>query len=130
MQADRPATCQGREPDVVTPLVPARPGPAPREFYREPEAVFWVYGFPLLMAVALGIAFRENPVEQIPVDVQAGPQADERSPTHCSGQSTAGGLTVSTSRSHDDDRPRRLRTGKTDLVVLVASDAQRTSYES
>ncbi len=24
-----------------------------REFYREPAAIFWVYGFPLLMALAL-----------------------------------------------------------------------------
>src|SRR3954467_15379871 len=28
-----------------------------REFYREPEALFWSYGFPILMTVALGIAF-------------------------------------------------------------------------
>ena len=28
-----------------------------REFYREPEVLFWVYGFPLLLAVGLGIAF-------------------------------------------------------------------------
>src|SRR5262249_9778756 len=41
-----------------------------REFYREPAAVFWVYGFPLIMAVALGIAFRERPVEQITVDIR------------------------------------------------------------
>ena len=27
-----------------------------REFLREPEAVFWVYGFPIVMVVALGIA--------------------------------------------------------------------------
>ena len=27
-----------------------------KEFFREPAAVFWVYGFPLLLAVALGIA--------------------------------------------------------------------------
>ena len=40
-----------------------------REFYREPEAVFWVYGFPILMVVGLGIAFRNQPVEQITVDV-------------------------------------------------------------
>ena len=46
-----------------------------REFYREPEAVFWVYGFPILMVVALGIAFRNKPVEQIRVDVQEGPAA-------------------------------------------------------
>ena len=29
-----------------------------REFVREPEAVFWVFAFPLLLALALGIAFR------------------------------------------------------------------------
>jgi len=48
-----------------------------REFYREPEAVFWVYGFPILMVVALGIAFRNKPVTEIPVDVVANsPAAD------------------------------------------------------
>ena len=36
-----------------------------RTFYREPGAVFWVYGFPLLMVVALGIAFRASPVEKV-----------------------------------------------------------------
>jgi ABC-2 type transport system permease protein len=29
-------------------------------FLREPEALFWVFGFPILMAVGLGIAFREG----------------------------------------------------------------------
>src|SRR3954471_18653928 len=47
-----------------------------REFWREPEAIFWVYGFPILMVVALGVAFRNKPVERIPVDVAAhGPAA-------------------------------------------------------
>src|SRR5207248_8647002 len=41
-----------------------------RGFYREPEALFWVYGFPILMVVALGIAFRNKPVERIAVDVE------------------------------------------------------------
>ncbi|HEV3417517.1 MAG TPA: hypothetical protein VG056_11905, partial [Pirellulales bacterium] len=40
-----------------------------REFYREPEAVFWVYGFPILMVVLLGIAFRNKPVQQVKVDI-------------------------------------------------------------
>jgi len=31
------------------------------EFRREPEALFWVFVFPVLLAVALGIAFREKP---------------------------------------------------------------------
>ena len=47
-----------------------------REFYREPEALFWVYGFPILLVVGLGIAFRNHPVERITVDVQAGPWAE------------------------------------------------------
>ena len=29
------------------------------EFLREPEALFWVFGFPVLLALALGIAFRD-----------------------------------------------------------------------
>jgi ABC-2 type transport system permease protein len=40
-----------------------------REFYREPAAVFWVYGFPLLLALGLGYAFANRPVESITVDV-------------------------------------------------------------
>ena len=35
-----------------------------REFLREPEAVFWVFAFPLLMAFALGIAFREERTQE------------------------------------------------------------------
>ena len=41
-----------------------------REFYREPAAVFWVYCFPILIAIALGIAFREKPVEKITIDIR------------------------------------------------------------
>jgi len=32
-----------------------------REFYREPAIVFWVFVFPLLMALGLGAAFRSQP---------------------------------------------------------------------
>jgi len=34
-----------------------------REFYREPEAIFWVFIFPMLLAGGLGIAFRNRPAE-------------------------------------------------------------------
>jgi ABC-type multidrug transport system permease subunit len=33
------------------------------EFLREPEALFWVFVFPVLLALALGIAFRSRPVD-------------------------------------------------------------------
>jgi ABC-type multidrug transport system permease subunit len=46
-----------------------------KEFVREPEALFWVFGFPLLLTVALGLAFRERPPEKIVVGIVAGPDA-------------------------------------------------------
>jgi ABC-2 type transport system permease protein len=42
------------------------------EFIREPEAIFWVFAFPVLMALALGIAFRAQGPQPIPVGVRAG----------------------------------------------------------
>lgn len=46
-----------------------------REFYREPEVIFWVFGFPILLAIGLGIAFRNRPPETIWVAVTEGVQA-------------------------------------------------------
>jgi ABC-type multidrug transport system permease subunit len=49
-----------------------------KEFSREPEAVFWVFAFPILLAIALGFAFREKGPDKIPVAVIAGPAAQQR----------------------------------------------------
>jgi ABC-type multidrug transport system permease subunit len=38
-----------------------------RLFFREPEAVFWIFAFPILLAVGLSIAFRNRPAEVLPV---------------------------------------------------------------
>ena len=40
-----------------------------REFLREPEALFWVFGFPLLLAAGLGLAFRNTPAEVLSIGV-------------------------------------------------------------
>ena len=34
---------------------------------REPEAIFWIFVFPILLAVGLGIAFRNRPPDVLPV---------------------------------------------------------------
>src|SRR3569623_407292 len=48
-----------------------------REFAREPGAVVWTFGFPLLITVALGIAFRDQGPPQQRVAVLEGPRAVE-----------------------------------------------------
>lgn len=47
-----------------------------RDFVREPGVLFWVFGFPVLLAVALGLAFREKGPERVPVLVVEGAAAD------------------------------------------------------
>lgn len=38
-----------------------------RLFMREPEAVFWIFIFPILLAAGLGLAFRNHPADVLPV---------------------------------------------------------------
>jgi ABC-type multidrug transport system permease subunit len=42
------------------------------ELKREPEVVFWVFVFPLLLAVGLGVAFRNKPGDASSVAIAAG----------------------------------------------------------
>jgi ABC-type multidrug transport system permease subunit len=111
MNQEQPSTEQARRYWPLGQLVINRL----REFYREPEAVFWVYGFPLLMTVALGVAFRNKPAEQARVDVVSGPGA-------ASVETALAGNERFVVAAHDlDTCRRRLRTGKTELVIVSAS---------
>jgi ABC-type multidrug transport system permease subunit len=51
-----------------------------RSFLREPEALFWTFVFPLLMAIGLGTAFREQPVQRAVVGVERGSAAERHLP--------------------------------------------------
>src|SRR5262245_54839360 len=92
-----------------------------REFFRQPEVVFWVYGFPIVMVVALGIAFRNRPVEQVTVDIQQGAHAENIA-------EALGASPKFKVQTRDADTVHlRLRTGKTDLVV-IPHDGQHFEY--
>jgi ABC-2 type transport system permease protein len=93
-----------------------------REFYREPEAVFWVYGFPILMVVALGIAFRNQPERAIAVDVEAGPAAADVE------EALAKNERFQVRVDALEACRLRLRLGKTDLVVITGA-ASQPKYE-
>jgi len=45
--------------------------------FRVPEIVFWVFAFPILLAIVLGFAFRESGPADSSVGVQPGPGAGE-----------------------------------------------------
>jgi ABC transporter DrrB family efflux protein len=93
-----------------------------REFYREPVALFWVYGFPLLLVLVLGIAFsgREPPPPE--VDVQEGPEAPPVL------------AVLKAEKFKVEIRPAaecqaRLIQGKTDLYLVPGSDGVEYVYD-
>src|SRR6266849_6973133 len=47
------------------------------ELRREPEVVFWVFVFPLLLAAGLGIAFRNKPGDATSVAIVAGARSQD-----------------------------------------------------
>jgi ABC-2 type transport system permease protein len=90
-----------------------------RELIREPEAVFWVFAFPILLAAILGVAFRSRPPDVLPVAVVAGPQADARRAVLASGSD------LQPSVLSEGDADRALARGR---VVLVVSPNDPPSY--
>jgi len=83
-----------------------------REFVREPEAVFWVFAFPVIMTCALGIAFRSRGAEPVIAGVveQAGADAI------ADALETSGGFTVRRLPAADVDRA--LRDGRAPVVIV------------
>lgn len=84
------------------------------ELKREPEVVFWVFVFPLLLAVGLGVAFRNKPAGVVPVAIVSGNGAQQtesllrNSPQHAS-------IKIEV---RDGDAARKgFRLGKYDLVI-------------
>lgn len=93
-----------------------------RLFLREPAAVFWVYGFPLLMMISLGAAFRDNPQESISVDIVA-----------LNGDGNLREILARDKRfkvveTAQSDWPKRLQYAKTDLVVEVDPKNETSPY--
>ncbi len=83
-----------------------------REFYREPEAVFWVFGFPIVLAFALGLAFRNTGPGKLQVGVAGGPGDSALAATlDASAHLDATVLDTATARL-------RLRTGRIALLVI------------
>ncbi|HEV2764176.1 MAG TPA: ABC transporter permease, partial [Pyrinomonadaceae bacterium] len=99
-----------------------------REFVREPEAVFWVFVFPVLLAFALGIAFRNTAPEKVRVAVE----------TEGVSASASASLAESLRRSPDvevltlsgEEARQALRSGRVALVVRPQEGAGTTRNDN
>lgn len=88
-----------------------------REFGREPSAIFWTFGFPVLLAVGLGIAFRSRPPPMARLVVDGSEQAVSQVESLLEGVEG-----VEIEELSDAETRSALRTGRIDLVVLPELD--------
>jgi ABC-type multidrug transport system permease subunit len=90
-----------------------------RELRREPEVIFWVFIFPLLLALGLGIAFRNKPGDVSPVAIVSAPGAQhvfdllQASPQHAA---------IHADVLSDAQALRGFRLGKYALVIEPKAD--------
>ena len=105
-----------------------------RDFYRQPARIFWVYGFPTVLAIVLGLAFQNRPPAPVQVDLIEGPGASwvkaalevhdaalERE--RAAGQARLDVPAVTFRQLPEPDAMKRLNTGKTPLVIEPTGSA-------
>ncbi|HET7585261.1 MAG TPA: ABC transporter permease [Gemmatimonadaceae bacterium] len=95
-----------------------------REFIREPEAVFWVFVFPILLAAGLGIAFRNRPqdVQHVAV-VRTAPGADSVA------RALGADARLRVRLLDDSAATRALRTGEVAVVVRPGAQGVTLRYD-
>ncbi len=93
-----------------------------REFIRQPEAVFWSYVFPLVMMIALGLAFRSEPMEAISIVVQDGEGAELLAET------LRGSKSLIVSSGTELQCRQQLRAGQSELIVVAETNNSAAGY--
>ncbi len=96
-----------------------------REFTRQPARIFWVYVFPLLMAIVLGVAFKNRQPEPVEVTVVAMPGSESVVQAFGSAEAKAGrpGRPPLQFRTlAPAEAQHELETGKTALLVEAGTD--------
>ncbi|MDQ6771136.1 MAG: ABC transporter permease [Gemmatimonadota bacterium] len=94
-----------------------------REFIREPEAVFWTFIFPILLAAGLGIAFRQRGPDKVAIGVV---NSSSGSAAVIESLRRDSSLVVTT--YDDSSAARALRTGKVALLVIPGSAKDSVRY--
>jgi ABC-2 type transport system permease protein len=91
-----------------------------RLFLREPEAIFWVFIFPILLAVGLGIAFRNRPADVLPVGATTAQLT----------QALAGDKGLSATTMDESAGTHALAVGAINLLAIQRPDGVIYKYDS
>jgi ABC-2 type transport system permease protein len=95
-----------------------------KEYSREPEALFWSFGFPILLAIGLGIAFRSKPADVTHVAVvNTGARASAIA------ASIARDSSLAMEQLSPDSAAAALATGRVALIVFADSAGIRYRYD-
>jgi len=86
-----------------------------REIFRQPEAIFWTFLFPVLMSVVLGVAFRSERPDPSAAVVVEGPGADLLE------TALRGDAAVRVERMDAEAANARLRAGRA-AILLIPGD--------
>src|SRR5688572_27320890 len=86
-----------------------------QEFLREPEAVFWVFAFPIIMTCALGVAFRSSGDEPTIIGVVRSAGSEQT----IAALDRAGGFVVRAIEPNEIERA--VRDGRAPVVVEPAN---------
>ena len=88
-----------------------------RLFYREPGAMFWTFGFPIVLSFVLGLAFRNRAPDPVAVAIEAPGDAPMARADHAY-DILASAKDVTVKRMAPPDAALALRTGRVSLVVV------------
>jgi ABC-2 type transport system permease protein len=94
-----------------------------REFYREPEAIFWVFIFPVLLTAGLGIAFRSRAPDRTPVALVAHREDAALA------QRLAGDSALKLRTLTDSSAAQALRAGDIALVIVTTDSGVEYRYD-
>jgi ABC-2 type transport system permease protein len=101
------------------------------ELKREPEVVFWVFVFPLLLAAGLGVAFRNKAADVTSVVVIDGARAQQTLGMLQQSSQSSSRSTLSTIRATVLERDEALKSfhfGKFDLAIEANADGSYIYY--
>jgi ABC-type multidrug transport system permease subunit len=101
-----------------------------REFYRQPARLFWVYGFPTVLALGLGMAFRSPSAPAYLADLVDNPAAPAVRKTidDVNAKQHEGDAKFTLRLNSKDEALRRLRVGKTALVIEPSPSGEITYH--